>query len=287
MARDENLLPIDALINEKIETFDSGEDKEHDHDLDRAIWELGDYENEEPLQDASEFKEEAPLEEELVEKEMIHTDGGRVYLKEPELVVDTELVKANIIQRMPLRIEIESDEYEIVCGTISMTGKQKLDAYCLKNDVTISDIWYENASIAPIMGKKWQGWHKIDGIMHEMALCIENVKSLNMRFYFNDEPLEDFASDLLNIRCEIIPKPRVRKGCIAVTAGMTKEVKCIFTADIADDFEPKKLTFFYKDFKALGIRKHLLSEVWYGKQAMEYSLQDYDRADFLDVIFLS
>jgi len=43
MARDENLTHVDELINEKLEEFDSG-----------------------------------------VEKEMIRTEGGRIYLKEPE-----------------------------------------------------------------------------------------------------------------------------------------------------------------------------------------------------------
>ena len=261
MARNENLQPIDALINEKIETFDSGEDKAHDHDLDRTIWELGDYENEEPPQDASEFKEEAPIEEELVKKELIHTDRGRTYLKEPEFVGNAEAVKDKLVESRPLRIEIEGDEYEIVCGMISLAKKKKLDEYCLKNDITVSDIWYDNGLIAPIMGKKWQSWYKIDDVFHEMALCIENVKLLSMQFYFDDETLDDIDPDLMSIHCGIIPKPKVKKGCVAITAGVTKEVKHIFTMEIGGDFEPHKLVFFYKDLKTLGIDKYLLSEV--------------------------
>ena len=86
MASDENLTPVDELINEKLEEFDSGEEKDLDPDLDREIWERGGYENEEAPQDAAEFPEEEPPEDRLVEKEMILTEGGRVYLKEPELV---------------------------------------------------------------------------------------------------------------------------------------------------------------------------------------------------------
>ena len=38
--------------------FDSGRDRECDKDLDTLIWELGDYENEEPRQEADEYMEE-------------------------------------------------------------------------------------------------------------------------------------------------------------------------------------------------------------------------------------
>ncbi len=69
--------PLDELLNDQIREFDTGGDKECGRDLDRMIWELGDFENEEPRQEAEEFMEEAPIEEELIEKRRIAGGRGR------------------------------------------------------------------------------------------------------------------------------------------------------------------------------------------------------------------
>lgn len=78
----EKVRPLDELLDDTIKEFDSGEDKECDRDLDKMIWELGDFENEEPLQDAEEFLEGPPIEEELAEKRMIRGRGGRASFTE-------------------------------------------------------------------------------------------------------------------------------------------------------------------------------------------------------------
>jgi hypothetical protein len=77
--------PLDRLILEKTDEFNSGEDRACDKDLDALIWKLGDFENEEPPQEAGEFEDDLPIEEELVEGEKIvggtgqapSTRGGR------------------------------------------------------------------------------------------------------------------------------------------------------------------------------------------------------------------
>ena len=74
--------PLDELLGDKIGEFDSGRDKECDKDLDTLIWELGDYENEEPLQEAEEYTEEVPIEDELAEQTMIVGRRGRTSFKE-------------------------------------------------------------------------------------------------------------------------------------------------------------------------------------------------------------
>jgi len=76
MAYEEKIKPLDKLLDEKIKEFESGRDKEYDRDLDELIWELGDYENEEPLDEAEEFQKAVPIEEELVEKKR-RTARGR------------------------------------------------------------------------------------------------------------------------------------------------------------------------------------------------------------------
>ncbi len=64
----DKIKPLDKLLDEKLNEFESGEDRECDKDLDAMIWELGHFEEEEPPQDAGEFEEEPPVEEELAEK---------------------------------------------------------------------------------------------------------------------------------------------------------------------------------------------------------------------------
>jgi hypothetical protein len=78
--------PLDELMDDTIGEFDSGRDRECDKDLDTLIWELGDYENVEPRQEAEDFLGETPIEEELVEKTMIVGRKGRASFKEvPEV----------------------------------------------------------------------------------------------------------------------------------------------------------------------------------------------------------
>jgi hypothetical protein len=73
----DKLKPLDKLLNDQMQEFDSGAEKKCDKDLDVMIWKLGDYENEEPPQAAGEFAEAPPIEEELVEKRNIHGTHGR------------------------------------------------------------------------------------------------------------------------------------------------------------------------------------------------------------------
>ena len=82
MIRDEKIKPVDKLMNEKIDEFESGTEKERDKDLDKMIWELGDYESQEAPQEAKEFEEPVPIEEELVEKEIRFVSNGEGSLVE-------------------------------------------------------------------------------------------------------------------------------------------------------------------------------------------------------------
>jgi len=73
---------LDELLGDNIGEFDTGRDKECDKDLDTLIWELGDYENEEPRQAADEYLDDRPIEDELVEKTVIVGRNGRTSFKE-------------------------------------------------------------------------------------------------------------------------------------------------------------------------------------------------------------
>ena len=82
----DKLKPLDKLLDDQVQEFDSGEERKCDKDLDAMIWKLGGYENEEPLQAADEFREEPPIEEELVEKRNVHGTSGLPYFMAEENV---------------------------------------------------------------------------------------------------------------------------------------------------------------------------------------------------------
>ncbi|MDD5168696.1 MAG: hypothetical protein PHN75_07755 [Syntrophales bacterium] len=287
MARDENIVPLDVLFEEKTRVFERGEDYEHDSELDEMICDFGDYENEEPLQEAGAFKKKVPQEEELVEKEMVHTDRGRTNLKEREYIGDKEPIDGKLVDIRPLRIEIDANNAEIVCGQISVTKKNKLEAYCRESEVTVSDIWYDDGTMAAVMGKKWQAWYKVDNSFHEIGIINDDLKPHAIKLYLDDEPLGDVDMDLISIYCEEIPKPKSKKACISVTAGVVNEAKYTFGLEISDDFDPKKLSFHYKDLTKIGLTKMLLTDVRYGNRVMDFSHQDYENEDVLDVAFIS
>ena len=69
--------PLDELLDDKVSEFNSGYDRDCDKDLDAMIWELGNFENETPPHEAREYDEEPPIEEELVEGEMVAGGGSR------------------------------------------------------------------------------------------------------------------------------------------------------------------------------------------------------------------
>jgi len=87
--------PLDELLNENIREFESGRDRLRDKDLDEMIWELDDLENEEPLQEANEFKREVPTEEELVEKGMKVGRRGKTSFTEKPVLAESSFMTAD------------------------------------------------------------------------------------------------------------------------------------------------------------------------------------------------
>ncbi|MGZ6292458.1 MAG: hypothetical protein ACXWMK_09745 [Syntrophales bacterium] len=70
MAYYERVKPLDTFLNDITREFESGRDRYRYGDRDEMIWELGDYEPEEPLMEVLELGEEVPNEEDLPEKEL-------------------------------------------------------------------------------------------------------------------------------------------------------------------------------------------------------------------------
>ena len=81
MAYYERVKPLDTFLNEITREFESGRDRYRGRELDETIWELGDYENEEPPMKILEFEEKQPIEEDLVEKKK-RLSRGKVPFKD-------------------------------------------------------------------------------------------------------------------------------------------------------------------------------------------------------------
>jgi hypothetical protein len=81
MARYERVKPIDAFLNDIMMEFESGRDIIYDKDFDEMIWELGDYQDEEPLMEVLEVGQEVPIEEDLLEKKL-HVSRGKASFKD-------------------------------------------------------------------------------------------------------------------------------------------------------------------------------------------------------------
>ena len=112
MVRDEKVKPLDKLMDEKTNEFESGVEKERDKDLDNMIWELGDYENQESPQDAAEFKADPPIEEELGEKELRAAGKGQAHLREPDYVEDALPGGEKLVEAMTVGPAGEEEEGE-------------------------------------------------------------------------------------------------------------------------------------------------------------------------------
>src|SRR3974390_2603961 len=111
---------IDDVLNDNIDQFETGIDREEDEDLDDLIWNLGGFEDDAPLDERSEFeKGKPPVEEDLIEE--IDEEGEKV---EP---VATDQFDQELSL---LRIEISGEQMEVVCGPILNALKKRLEREC-------------------------------------------------------------------------------------------------------------------------------------------------------------
>lgn len=93
----DRIKPLDRLLEDQIREFESGEDRVCDKDLDKMMWELGDYENEVSKMDAAEFDDEKPIEENLVEKKMIFGSNEKPYYIEGDLAGEEILPADDVV----------------------------------------------------------------------------------------------------------------------------------------------------------------------------------------------
>jgi len=85
----DKIKPLDKLLDDQIREFESGRERVCDKELDKMMWELGDYENEESKMEAKEFEEDKPVEEVLIEKKAIHGTRKKPYYMKSD--VDEEI----------------------------------------------------------------------------------------------------------------------------------------------------------------------------------------------------
>ena len=63
--------PLDTLLEDQVKEFETGKDAVCDKELDKTMWDLGHFDDEEPVMEAKEFAEENPIEEDLIEKKLV------------------------------------------------------------------------------------------------------------------------------------------------------------------------------------------------------------------------
>ncbi|MEN6620740.1 MAG: nuclear transport factor 2 family protein [Smithella sp.] len=124
----DNVKPLDKLLNDKAKEFESGEDRLRDKELDTLIWELGDYETEEPEQEAREFEDEKPIEEELAEKTVVKR-RGRELLKEDMEATDSMIAEEEIAAVRPIGRGNQEKEKTIILHKLPASDKRVLESH--------------------------------------------------------------------------------------------------------------------------------------------------------------
>ncbi|MDD2671670.1 MAG: hypothetical protein PHG91_12725 [Syntrophales bacterium] len=268
--------PLDEIFRDKTEEFDHGIERKRDDDLDESIWELGDYENREPLAgEEEEYRETVPSEEVLFEREL--RENGAV-TERGEL--DIEAAPAI------LKIEITGKEYEIVCGRISGADLERVVRACEKENMKLADYWYDRSRMARVL-KKWPGWYERDDIAHDIGLAWTDPGDLDITILLDYEPVDPLEpGDIHASAAEKIRRPALRRRGAAVTAGSVSEARYYFELETEGAFDPGKLEFILKDLKEIGVDVPLLAEVLYDGETMRQEHEDMSSGEPLDVIVL-
>jgi len=95
--------PMDRLLEDQMNEFESGRDRVCDKDLDKMMWELGDYENEASQMEAKEFEEDKPIEELLIEKKVIFGSHEKHYYMEDDPEQDDLLPGDQVVAAHSMR----------------------------------------------------------------------------------------------------------------------------------------------------------------------------------------
>ncbi len=279
MARKRKILEIDELIEEKADEYESGMERKQDSELDDMIWEQGRYEDKEPLfSETLEFSpegriDEIPVEEQLTEKEF----DGESLVEISEYIPRTDL----------LRIELNGRDLEVACGEVVLQLKNKVEQYCEREKIEISDVWYDNKRMRQIW-RNWMAWHTLDTFFHEIGLSGRELDDFNMAVTVNFERVLDFDLEMIKINIvERVNPPVAKRGKVPVVAGTVSDGRYSYELDIAGEFDPGKLKLNFLDLTALGISDPLLTEVLYDGNAMYFEHEDFAVKDMLDVKFVS
>lgn len=280
MAKKRKTEGLDDILKGKADEFESGRERQIDSELDDLVWELGHYEDREPLDsEAAEFRpegrfEEIPPEELLTEMEL--EDGSLV--EKPESLNQTD-------QTDLLRIELSGTDLELACGEVPIRLKEKVLEHCSRKNISPADIWYDEKAMKKVW-RSWIPWHNIDNIFHDIGLTGHDAIELNMAVWVNYERLEDFDIAAVKYKVDKLSVPVAGKGRIPVIAGVLCEGRYSFELDISEGFDPGRLELNFIDLSDLGVPDPLLTEVLYDGISMYFEHEDFTAREMLDVRFL-
>ena len=268
---------IDDVLNDNIDQFEAGIDREEDEDLDDLIWNLGGFEDDAPLDERSEFeKGKPPAEEDLIEE--IDEEGEKV---EP---VATDQFDQELSL---LRIEISGEQMEVVCGPILNALKKRLERECETEGTDLADIWYDEDKMRKIALGNWSGWYNVDEFYHEFGLVGKTPDYFSINILVDGETVEDFDTDSVKMQqSDFDTKFRKKKNYSLVVAGTISEGRFIYEQDIRGEFDQSKLEFVFTKLDKLGIENYLLDEVLYDGKPLDFEHEATHIKDMLDVVYL-
>ncbi len=277
MAKKRKTEDIDDILREKEDEFESGRERDRDSELDDLVWEMGRFEDREPLDsEFGEFSpearfEEIPPEELLTEMEL--EDGSLV--EKPAALEQTDL----------LRIELSGTDLELACGEVPVRLKEKVLEHCSRKNISPADIWYDEKAMKKIW-RSWIPWHSIDNIFHDIGLTGHDAYDLSMAVWVNYERLDDVDIAAVKYRVDRLSVPVAGKGRVPVIAGVVCEGRYSFELDISGGFDPGRLELNFIDLSDLGVPDPLLTEVLYDGISMYFEHEDFTAREMLDVRFL-
>ena len=232
---------VEEILDGNIDQFEKGLAGQAANDLDEMIRKLGRYED-----------------EEVTPRPVLETDR------------ETPPAEEDLRTRNILRVEIRGDDCEIVCGKIRTKAKERIEEYCRKRALVVSDIWYwEDESMTRLVGPTWTAWYDVDDFFHETGLLGRTASSFSIIVTANGETVEDLnARKIKTTRTESGSKPAPGKDHVAVTAGTIGEGRYAFELDIDGEFVIGKLEFAFLDLLNLGLEERLLVDVRYDGESM-------------------
>ena len=158
-----------------------------------------------------------------------------------------------------LKVVIYGYAVELVCGTIPLEAKLKLENYCEANELQLNDACYfREGALAKILENDKIFWRNINNLIHESGLIIDrdcdfDKEGILIEAYRNGETI-DF--DKSKIQCSFgEPEERlvVSPKQVGVTFGSVEKGGISFECELEEPFDENKLVIYVEDYTKIPL----------------------------------